>query len=80
MYGGLKRQGSGLRVADWRSGLQDSQGLKPGDRVRPSVLGIWIGMGDEDWHESRPQVSGRERYSQTHFVTIRQRKRGTADE
>lgn len=37
MYGGLKCPGLGIRVADWRSGLQESQGLKPGDRVRPSV-------------------------------------------
>jgi hypothetical protein len=29
--------------------------------------------------KGKPQVSGRERYPQTHFVTTRQRKRGTAE-
>jgi hypothetical protein len=37
----------------WLSGglggfFQGHQGPQPGDRVRPSVWGIWIGMGDEE--------------------------------
>ena len=32
------------------------------------------------WHESKPQVSGRERYPQTHFCRFGHRRRGTAEE
>ncbi len=31
------------------------------------------------WHESKPQVSGRERYEQAHFCRFGHRRRGTAE-
>jgi hypothetical protein len=55
--------GSGCQgsVFAWLTGALGALGIfkaQPGDRVCPSVWGIWIGMGDEVWHESKPQVSG----------------------
>lgn len=32
------------------------------------------------WHESKPQVSGRERYGQAHFCRLGHGRRGTAEE
>src|SRR5690242_12610084 len=36
-------------------------------------------MGDE-WHESKPQVSGRERHEQARFCRLGHSRRGTAEE
>lgn len=65
-------------MADWRAGGQNQGLYQAIGFVQAS--GIWIGVGDEEWHKSKPQMSGRQRYSQTHYFTIRKYRRGTADE
>jgi hypothetical protein len=58
MYGGLREPGWRIRVADCRAGAFTVPGLNQAIGFVRAFGGIWIGMGDEAWHESKPLASG----------------------